>query len=154
MNEWLFKICQTGRSCKNKQKITYLLIAANFFLLFSFYYCVYFLFLFLYQSFSVLQLDTNIVLVAGQRQIKWDKKQYHETKNDTTGQKAISQDISFLWHCVITLIKAQVCDKLCYVFYVIQHKNLSYDVKLYFQYSLFSDACKECSIVKIPIILY
>ena len=33
------------------------------------------------------------------------------TKNDITGQKTISRDISFLCHRVIALIKAQVCDK-------------------------------------------
>ena len=40
-----------------------------------------------------------------------DKKQYRGTKNDITGQKTISRDISFLCHRVIARIKAQVCDK-------------------------------------------
>ena len=40
-----------------------------------------------------------------------DKKRYRGTKNDITGQKTISRDISFLCHRVIALIKAQVCDK-------------------------------------------
>ena len=40
-----------------------------------------------------------------------DKKRYRGTKNDITGQKTISRDISFLYHRVIARIKAQVCDK-------------------------------------------
>ena len=40
-----------------------------------------------------------------------DKKRYHGTKKDITGEKTISRDISFLYHRVIALIKAQVCDK-------------------------------------------
>ena len=47
----LFKIRQTGKNYKNKPKITYLLIASNFFVLFSFFYFI-FLLLSLYQSFS------------------------------------------------------------------------------------------------------
>ena len=43
-----------------------------------------------------------------------DKKRYRGTKNDITGQKTISRDISFLCHRVIALIKAQVCDKTVY----------------------------------------
>ena len=76
-----------GKNYKNKPKITYLLIAANFFLLFSLYYCV-FLLLFL----SILQSDAIFVLITGQRQIKRDKKtisrdkkRYRGTKNDITG---------------------------------------------------------------------
>ena len=43
-----------------------------------------------------------------------DKKRYRGTKNDITGQKTISRDISFLCHRVIALIKAQVCDNKSY----------------------------------------
>ena len=43
-----------------------------------------------------------------------DKKRYRGTKNDITGQKTISRDISFLCHRVIALIKAQVCDNAFY----------------------------------------
>ena len=62
----LFKIRQTGRNYKNKQKITYLLIDANFFLLFP---CtiVYFVVVFL----SILQSDAIFVLSG--------------TKNDIAG---------------------------------------------------------------------
>ena len=47
----LFKIRYAGRNYKNKPKITYLLITANFFVLFSLYYFI-FLLLSLYRSFS------------------------------------------------------------------------------------------------------
>ena len=43
-----------------------------------------------------------------------DKKRYRGTKNDITGQKTISRDISFLCHRVIAQIKVQVCDKQLY----------------------------------------
>ena len=56
---------------------------------------VYFVVVFL----SILQSDE--IDIAGQ-------------KNDITGQKTISRDISFLCHRVIALIKAQVCDKASY----------------------------------------
>ena len=98
----LFKICQTGRNYKNKPKITYLSIAANFFLLFSLYYCIFC---------CCLSIDP---LVGRHLCFERDKKRYRGTKNDITGQKTISRDISFLCHRVIALIKAQVCDKQLY----------------------------------------
>ena len=98
----LFKIRQTGRNYKNKPKITYLLIAANFFLLFSLYYCIFC---------CCLSIDPS---VGRHLCFERDKKRYRGTKNDITGQKTISQDISFLCHRVIALIKAQVCDKYIY----------------------------------------
>ena len=42
-------------------------------------------------------------------------KRYHGTKNDITGQKTISRDISFLCHHVIAQIKSQECDKHKYI---------------------------------------
>ena len=60
--------------------------------------CVIFLvlfYIFTVISLSILQLDAIFVLSG--------------TKNDITGQKTISRDISFLCHHVITQIKAQVC---------------------------------------------
>ena len=98
----LFKIRQTGRNYKNKSKITYLLIAANFFLLFSLYYCIFC---------CCLSIDPS---VGRHLCFERDKKRYRGTKNDITGQKTISRDISFLCHRVIALIKAQVCDKQLY----------------------------------------
>ena len=92
----LFKIRQ------NKPKITYLLIAANFFLLFSLYYCIFC---------CCLSIDPS---VGRHLCFERDKKRYRGTKNDITGQKTISGDISFLCHRVIALIKAQVCDKYIY----------------------------------------
>ena len=94
-----FKIRQTGRNYKNKQKKTYLSIAANFFLLFSLYYCIFC---------GCLSIDPS---VGRHPCFERDKKQYRGTKNDITGQKTISRDILFLCHRVIALIKAQVCDK-------------------------------------------
>ena len=85
----LFKIRQTGRNYKNKPKITYLLIAANFFPLFSFYYCILLL-LSLYRHFC----RTPSLFWAG--------------------QKTISRDISFLCHRIIALMNTQVCDKVNY----------------------------------------
>ena len=99
----LFKIRQTGRNYKNKQKITYLLIAANFFLLFSLYYCIFC---------CCLPIDPS---VGRHLCFERDKKRYRGTKNDITGQKTISRDISFLCHRVMALIKAQVCDKSIYL---------------------------------------
>ena len=61
-----------SRNYKNKPKITYHLIGANFFLLFSLYYCV-FLLLFLYQSGRV-------------RHLCFD----HRTATNKAGQKTIS----------------------------------------------------------------
>ena len=90
----LFKIRQTGRNYKNKPTITYLLIAANFFVLFSLYYCIFC---------CCLSIDPSV-----------GRNRYRGTKNDITGQKTISRDISFLCHRVIALIKAQVCDKASY----------------------------------------
>ena len=98
----LFKIRQTGRNYKNKQKITYLLIAANFSLLFSLYYCIFYCCLY-----GCLSIDPS---VGRHLCFERDKKRYRGTKNDITGQKPISQDISFLCHRVIALIGAQVCD--------------------------------------------
>ena len=98
----LFKIRQTGRNYKNKPKTTYLLIAANFFLLFSLYYCIFC---------CCLSIDPS---VGRHLCFEQDKKRYRGTKNDITGQKTISRDISFLCHRVIALIKAQVCDKQLY----------------------------------------
>ena len=98
----LFKICQTGRNYKNKQKITYLLIAANFFLLFPLYYCIFC---------CCLSINPS---VGRHLCFERDKKRYRGTKNDITGQKTISREISFLCHRVIALIKAQVCDKQLY----------------------------------------
>ena len=100
----LFKIRQTGRNYKNKPKITYLLIAANFFLLFSLYYCIFC---------CCLSIDPS---VGRHLCFERDKKRYRGTKNDITGQKTISRDISFLCHRVIALIKAQVCDKYIYTY--------------------------------------
>ena len=93
----LFKIHQTGRNYKNKPKRTYLLIAANFFLLFSLYYCIFC---------CCLSIDPS---VGRHLCFERDKKRYHGTK------KTISRDISFLCHRVIALIKAQVCDKYIYI---------------------------------------
>ena len=98
----LFKIRQTGRNYKNKQKITYLLIAANFFLLFPLYYCIFC---------CCLSINPS---VGRHLCFERDKKRYRGTKNDITGQKTISREISFLCHRVIALIKAQVCDKQLY----------------------------------------
>ena len=108
----LFKIRQTGRNYKNKQKITYLLIAANFFLLFSLYYCIFC---------CCLSIDPS---VGRHLCFERDKKRYRGTKNDITGQKTISRDISFLCHRVIALIKAQVCDK-----YIYQNQTVSNQYK-------------------------
>ena len=72
----LFKIRQTGRNYKNKPKITYLLIAANFFLLFSLYYCIFC---------CCLSIDpsalsrTPSLFWAGQKTISRDKKRYRGT---------------------------------------------------------------------------
>ena len=76
----LFKIRQTGRNYKNKQKITYLLIAANFFLLFSLYYCIFC---------CCLSIDPS---VGRHLCFERDKKRYRGTKNDIAGQKTISRD--------------------------------------------------------------
>ena len=46
---------------------------------------------------------------------EWDKKRYRGTKNDITGQKAISMGISFLCHRLIAQIKAQVCDNILFI---------------------------------------
>ena len=54
-------------------------------------------------SLSILQSDAIFVLSG--------------TKNDITGQKTISRDISFLCHCVIAQMKAQVCDIYIYILY-------------------------------------
>ena len=96
------KLLFKNAKLQKQTKITYLLKAANFFLLFSLYYCIFCCCLFI-----DLQSDAIFVL-------RRDKKRYRGTKNDITGQKTISRDISFLCHRVIALIKAQVCDKICY----------------------------------------
>ena len=67
----LFKIRQTGRNYKNKQKITYFLIAANFFFLFPLYYCIF-----------CLSIDPS---VGRHLCFERDKKRYRGTKNDITG---------------------------------------------------------------------
>ena len=69
----LFKIRQTGRNYKNKPKITYLLIAANFFLLFSLYYCIFC---------CCLSIDPS---VGRHLCFERDKKRYRRTKNDIAG---------------------------------------------------------------------
>ena len=76
----LFKIRQTGRNYKNKQKITYLLIAANFFLLFSLYYCIFCCCLPIDPSVGrhlCFERDKNDI--AGQKTISRDKKRYRGT---------------------------------------------------------------------------
>ena len=77
----LFKIRQTGRNYKNKQKITYLLIAANFFLLFSWYYCIFC---------CCLPIDPS---VGRHLCFERDKKRYRGTKND------IAEHIVFMSPC-------------------------------------------------------
>ena len=70
----IYKIRQTGRNYKNKPKITYLLIAANFFLLFSLYYCIFC---------CCLSIDPS---VGRHLCFERDKlKRYRGTKNDITG---------------------------------------------------------------------
>ena len=95
ISEWMQNYClkyaKQVEITKKKSEITHFLIAANFFLLFSLYYCIF------YCCLSILQSDAIFVLSG--------------TKNDITGQKTISRDISFSCHRVIALIKAQVCDK-------------------------------------------
>ena len=88
----LFKIRQTGGNYKNKPKISYLLIAANFFLLFPLYYCIFHCYL---------SIDPSVESYLG----------YRGTKNDFTGQKDdIMGHIVFM--SPIALIKVQLRDKL------------------------------------------
>ena len=61
------------RSYKNKPKITYLLIAPNFILLFSLYCCIFYCYL---------SIDPSVLRhLCFER----DKKRYRGTKNDITG---------------------------------------------------------------------
>ena len=84
----LFKIRQTGRNYKKKPKITYLLIIANFFLLFSLYYCIFC---------CCLSIDPS---VGRHLCFERDKKRYRGTKNDITGQKNdIAGHIVFMSPC-------------------------------------------------------
>ena len=95
MQNYCFKYAKhAGRNCKNKPKITYLLIAENFFLLFSLHYCIFYCYL---------SIDPSVG-----RHLCFERG----AKNDIAGQKTISRDISFLCHRVIALIKAQVCDNI------------------------------------------
>ena len=109
MQNYCLKYAKQVEITKNKQKITYLLIAANFFLSFSLYYCIFYCYLTIDHIIKLSAIDPS---VGRHLCFERDKKRYRGTKNDITGQKTISRDISFLCHRVIVLIKAQVCDNV------------------------------------------